>query len=228
MDPLGKRISFGGPTGPWVEIIGVVRDSTYEALGQTYRSVAYVPLSQNHETGVTLYARTSVPPDTLIAAVRQEIRALEPNLPVFEIRTMEQAIVNSLYAPRMGAWLLSVFGALALLLAVIGVYGVLSFSIARRTREMGVRIALGAAAGSVFGLVIREGMSLVGIGIAIGLAACWFAVRSLESLLYGVASRDLTTFGTVALLLCLVALAACVIPARRAMRVNPITALRAD
>jgi predicted permease len=228
IDPLSKRVKFGGPQNPWVEIVGVVRDSTYEELGQTYRAVAYLPLSQNHETGVTMYVRTSVPPETLMAAVRKEIRDLEPNLPLFEMRTMQQAIVNSLYPQRMGAWLLSAFGGLALLLAVVGVYGVLSFSIARRTREMGIRVALGAAATRVFGLVIREGMRLVCLGIAIGLGAGWFAVRLFQGLLYGVAPRDLATFGVVTALLALVALAACVIPARRAMKVDPIVALRTD
>jgi predicted permease len=228
VDPVGKRISTRGLNHPWQEIIGVVEDSKYEALGAVTRPVVYLPLSQNHETGMTLYVRASVPPATLIAAVRRELQAIEPNLPIPSVQTMEQSIGTSLYAPRMGAWLLTVFGGLALLLATIGVYGVLSYSTARRTREMGIRVALGAEAGNVFGLVVREGMGLVAIGIAAGLGIGWFAARSLASFLYGIQPTDVATFSAVSGILALVALAACLIPARRAMKVSPIVALRYD
>jgi len=228
VDPLGKRVSLSGPQGHWLEIVGTVRDSTYSALGETVRPVAYLPLSQNHETGVTLYVRATVPPGTLAAAVRREIQALEPNLPVPNIQTMEQTIGTSLYAPRMGAWLLTVFGGLALLLATIGVYGVLAYSTARRTREMGIRIALGAEARSVFGLIVREGMALVAMGIVAGIGIGWFTVRSLSGFLYGIEPTDAATFTVVTGVLAVVALAACLIPARRAMKVNPIVALRCD
>jgi len=221
-------VSLSGPQGHWLEIVGTVRDSTYSALGETVRPVAYLPLSQNHETGVTLYVRATVPPGTLAAAVRREIQALEPNLPVPNIQTMEQTIGTSLYAPRMGAWLLTVFGGLALLLATIGVYGVLAYSTARRTREMGIRIALGAEARSVFGLIVREGMALVAMGIVAGIGIGWFTVRSLSGFLYGIEPTDAATFTVVTGVLAVVALAACLIPARRAMKVNPIVALRCD
>ena len=188
--------------------------------------VIYLPLAQNHETGVTLYVRASVPPASLAASLRREIQALEPNLPVPNIRTMTETIGTSLYAARMGAWLLGVFGGLALLLAVIGVYGVLSFAISRRTREMGIRIALGADTHRVFLLVVRDGMLLVGVGILIGLAGGLAAARAIASSLTGVSSTDLPTFAVTIGLLTTVALIACSIPARRAIRVNPITALR--
>ena len=148
--------------------------------------VAYLPLAQNHETGMTLYVRASVPPESLAAARAPRDQALEPNLPVPAVQTMPETIGTSLYAARMGAWLLGAFGALALLLAVIGIYGVLSFSISRRTREMGIRLALGADSRRVFLLVVRDGMLLVGIGIVIGLGGGLAGARSLSTFLYGV------------------------------------------
>jgi macrolide transport system ATP-binding/permease protein len=226
--PVGKRVSFDGSTGPWREIVGVVSDSKYGALSEDAVSVAYLPLSQNHETGMTLYARTSVPPETLVAAVRREIQSLEPNLPVPNLRTVTDAIGTSLYGPRMGAWLLSAFGAVGVLLATVGIYGVLSFSTARRTHEIGIRLALGATTHDVFALVVRDGMLLVVVGIAIGIASGLLAARSLATLLYGVTPSDVPTFIITTILLIGVALAACAIPARRAMRVQPISALRQE
>ena len=227
-DPLGKRISVAGPMGPWLEIVGVVRDFKYGSLAEESVPVAYMPLAQQHETGMQLYVRSSVPPATLAASVRREIQALEPNLPVPNIRTMSETIGVSLYTARMGAGLLTVFGGLALLLAVIGIYGVLSFSISRRTREMGIRLALGADRQRVFLLVVRDGMMLVAIGIAIGMGAGLAAGRALASSLHGVSSTDLPTFGVTTATLSIVAAIACALPARRAIRVNPIAALRQD
>jgi predicted permease len=223
---IGSRVSTDGPNGPWREIVGIVRDSKYGTLSEGAVPVAYLPLTQNHETGVTLYVRASVPPATLAGSLRREIQALEPNLPVPNIRTMAETIGTSLYAARMGAWLLGVFGGLALLLAVIGVYGVLSFSISRRTREMGIRLALGADTHRVFLLVVRDGMSLVAIGILIGLGAGLAAARAIAGSLSGVSATDLPTFTLTVGTLTIVASIACAIPARRAIRVNPITALR--
>ena len=226
--PLGARVSFRGREGPWREIVGVVRDSKYAGMAEGTLPVAYMPVSQHHETGMTLYVRASVPPASLVGTLRREIQALEPNLPVPNIRPVTEAISTSLYAPRMGAILLGVFGGLALLLAAVGIYGVLAFSISRRTREMGIRLALGAEARSVFLMVVRDGMVLVGIGIALGLTGGLLGARSLGSLLYGVAPSDAPTLTAMVVVLTAVALAACIIPARRAMRVNPIAALRYD
>jgi predicted permease len=225
-NPLGRRVSFDGPKGPWREIVGVVRNSKYAALGEGPLAVAYIPLAQNLQSGMTLYVRTSIPPASLIGSLRREIQALEPNLPVPDVRTMTDTIAASLYAARMGAWLLAVFGGLALLLAAVGIYGVLAFSISRRTREMGIRLALGAETRNVFGLVVRDGMLLVGAGIVLGLAGGVAGARSLGSFLYVVPTSDLPTFAVMTGILTAVALAACVIPARRAMRVDPMTALR--
>ena len=175
---------------------------------------------------MTLYVRASVPPASLAAGIRREIQALEPNLPVPDIQTMTETIGTSLYAARMGAWLLGVFGGLALLLAAVGIYGVLSFSISRRTREMGIRMALGADATGVFLLVLRDGMWLVGMGIVLGAAGGIAAGRSVASLLYGIHATDPITFGAPIVILSAVALVACALPARRALRIDPITALR--
>jgi macrolide transport system ATP-binding/permease protein len=226
--PIGSRISIDGPGGPWREVVGVVRDSKYGTLSEGAVPVVYLPLSQNHETGVTLYVRASVPPASLAASLRREIQSLEPNLPVPNIRTMTEIVGTSLYAARMGARLLSVFGGLALLLAVIGIYGVLSFSISRRTREMGIRLALGADTHRVFLLVVRDGMALVAIGILIGLGGGLAAARAIASSLRGVSATDLPTFALTIALLSAVALVACALPARRAIRVDPITALRQE
>jgi len=225
---LGKRVSFTGPRGPWWEIVGVARDSTYARLGESPLAAAYLPVTQNHENGMTLYVRASVPPATLVASIRREIQAFDRNLPVPTIQTMDETIGASLYPARMGAWLMAVFGGLALALAAIGVYGVLSFSIARRTREMGIRLALGADANRLFTLVLREGMRLVLVGVAAGAAAALAASRSVESFLYGVSARDVPTFATAIAVLMAVALVACAIPARRAVHADPIAPLRSE
>jgi predicted permease len=226
--PLGNRVSFRGRQGPWREIVGVARDSKYAALGEAALPVVYMPVAQNHETGMTLYVRTSVPPASLIGSLRREIQAIEPNLPVPNIQPMTDTIGTSLYAARMGALLLAVFGGLALLLAAIGIYGVLSFAISRRTREMGIRLALGAEARNVFLLVVRDGMLLVGVGIVIGLSGGLAGARSLASFLYGVPTSDVPTFAAATIILMAVALGACVIPARRATQVDPMIALRCE
>jgi macrolide transport system ATP-binding/permease protein len=222
---LGQRVQLDGQ-GPWREIVGVVRDNKDRSLGGIPLPTAYVPLAQNHETGMTLYVRTSVSPASFVASIRRVIQQLEPNLPVPNIQTMTGAIGTSLYAARLGAWLLGAFGGLALVLAAIGIYGVLSFSVSRRTREMGIRLALGAEARDVFLLVVRDGMLLVGAGIIVGLAGALASGRALASFLYGVSTTDVPTFAGVTVILTSVALVACVIPAFRAMRVNPIAALR--
>jgi predicted lysophospholipase L1 biosynthesis ABC-type transport system permease subunit len=227
-NPIGARISVDGPTGPWREIVGIVRDTKYGTLAEEGVPVAYMPLAQNHETGMMLYVRSSVAPSSLIAVLRREIQALEPNLPVPAIRTMSETVGVSLYAARMGAWLLAAFGGLALLLAVIGIYGVLSFTISRRTREMGIRVALGADTRQVFLLVVRDGMLLVGIGILLGLGGGLAGSRSLTSFLHGISTTDVPTFVATVIILSAVAFVACAIPAKRAIRVSPIVALRQE
>jgi predicted permease len=228
VEPIGQRISVDGPGGPWRQIVGVVRDSAYGSIADGGVPVVYLPLAQNHETGMILYVRASVPPATLAAAVRREIQQLEPNLPVPNVAAMKESVGTSLYAARMGAGLLSALGGLALLLAVVGIYGVLSFSIARRTREMGIRLALGAGTRRVFLLVVRDGMGLVLIGAAVGLAVATLGARSLEAFLYGISPTDGPSFVGAVAVLAAVAFIACAIPARRAIRVDPVTTLRQE
>ncbi|HXT70360.1 MAG TPA: ABC transporter permease [Vicinamibacterales bacterium] len=223
---LNRRISFRGDAGPWHTIVGVVSNSKYASLAEPFAPIAYVPLAQNHETGVTLHVRARVAPDAVIPAVRNEIRSIEPNLPVPDVRTMDDTIGASLYAARMGAWSIGVLGGLALLLAAIGVYGVLAFSVARRTRELGIRVALGADRGTLMRLVLREGLILAAIGITIGLAGAVYVVKPLARFLYGVQSHDVATFIAAPAVLLLIAAVACLLPARKAMRVQPTIALR--
>jgi predicted permease len=225
-NPLGRRLSFGGAEGPWREIVGVVRTSKYFSLVEPPTPVAYLPLQQNHETGMTLHVRTSVDPASVAGAIRNETQALEKNLPLGNPETMSVRVANSLYAARMGAILLAVFGGLALLLASIGLYGVMSFAVSRRTRELGIRVALGARPGDVFRLVLKQGMALVIAGLVLGLAIAAMVTRLLVSFLYGVSAMDTLTFAAIPVLLTLVALLACYLPARRATKVEPLVALR--
>src|SRR5215212_10448748 len=225
-DALGKRLSFNGPQGPWREIVGVVRTSKYFSLGEAPAPVVYLPLQQNHETGMVLHVRATVDPSTIGAAIRNETQALEKNLPLVNPERMSDRVANSLYAARMGAILLAVFGGLALLLASIGLYGVMSFAVSRRTREMGIRVALGARPGDVFRLVLRQGMTLVVAGLVLGLIVAAVVTRLLASFLYGVSTTDAFTFTAIPVLLTLVALLACYLPARKATKVEPLVALR--
>ncbi|MDQ3652169.1 MAG: ABC transporter permease [Acidobacteriota bacterium] len=225
-EPVGKRVSLRGTRGPWLEIVGVARDSKYVTLGEGPTPFAYLPLTQNHETGMVLHVRAASNPLNVAAAVRGEIQSLEKNLPVTNFRPVTELIGASLYAARMGAVLVGVFGLLALALAGVGLYGVMSFTVARRTREIGIRMALGAATGDVMKLVLRDGMTLVAIGGALGLAAAAATTRLLASFLYGISTSDAMTFAGIAVILTAVALLACYIPARRATKVDPMIALR--
>jgi putative ABC transport system permease protein len=232
-DVIGKRFAdgfsrTGNRQGDWIEIVGVARDSKYASLNEPPAPVIYLPIAQRHETGVVLYVRATGDLSAIAAQMRREIQGIEPNLPVTDTQTMAETIATSLYAPRMGALLLSVFGGLALVLAALGIYGVLAFSIARRTREIGIRVALGATRRSVVGLVLREGLSLVAIGLGLGLAAGAFLAKTLDAFLFGIAPNDLVTFAAVPAVLLAVAWVACYVPARRAVRIDPLTALRME
>ncbi len=224
-EAVGKRFSFFDEDTD-IEIVGVARDSLQGGLNETPKPLIYLPLQQDYVPAVALCVRTTGDPAALVRTVRGEVQALNPNLPLVGVSTISEMIARVLWAPRMGAVLLTVFGSLALLLAAIGVYGVLSYSVSQRTNEIGIRMALGAQPRHVLRLVLKQGMMLVGMGIVIGLGGGFVATRLIAGLLYGVSALDPLTFLCTPLLLAFVALLAGYLPARRAARVDPLAALR--
>jgi putative ABC transport system permease protein len=222
---VGKRFHFFGET-QLREVVGVVRNTVVNNIGEEAQPLAYLPLTQDFAPAVTMQVRTSGRPESIIAAVRGQVQSLDTNLALTNLNTIEELIDQGLWAPRVGAALLAVFGALALLLAIIGVYGVLSYSVSQQTREIGIRMAMGARTGSVLSLVIGQGMRLALVGLMLGLLIAFATMRVLSSLLFGVSAHDPVTFAGVSLILATAAILGCYIPARRAARVNPITALR--
>jgi predicted permease len=222
---VGKRFHFfGDPT--LREIVGVVRNTVVNNIGEEPQPLAYLPLTQNYSPAAVLQVRTSGRPEALISTVRAQVQSLDNNLALTNVQTIEEVIGQALWAPRMGAAMLAVFGALALILAVIGVYGVLSYSVNQQTREIGIRIAMGAQTDGVLRLVVGQGMRLAAAGLVLGLLVAFAAMRLLGSLLFGVSAHDPLTFAGVSLVLALAAVLACYIPARRATKVDPIIALR--
>jgi putative ABC transport system permease protein len=226
--PLGKRFRLfdASQKAPLAEIVGVVRDVSLHQLNEETQPEAYYSQAQGPARTVSLVVRTDAEPLALAAAVRREAQALDNAAPVFGVSTAEQTLGKTVAQPRFNLILLGLFAVVALLLATVGIYGVLANAVRQRTHEMGVRLALGARPGAVFRLVIRQGMGLAVIGIGIGLGGAFALTRYLESLLYEVKPTDPLTFGGVSLLLLGVALLACWIPARRATKVDPMAALR--
>ena len=225
-DPLGARVSLNGAQGPWLEVVGLARDGKYITLGEAPAPFLYQPLAQRHESGMTLLVRTNGDPASYVSAVRGAVQSIERNLPLANARTMPELLRTSLFPARMGAVLLGVFGLLALLLASVGLYGVMSYSVSRRTREIGIRMALGAQRSDVLRLVLRESMTLVAAGMLLGLIAAFATTRLLAGFLYGVSPTDPAAFTGIALLLAVVALVASLVPARRAAKVDPMVAFR--
>jgi predicted permease len=225
-DAVGKRLRFGGPDAPFSEIVGVARTASYRNLREQPLPFIYIPLGQEYQPGMTLMVRTAGDPTALVGPLRNEMRALNKDVPVFSVQTMAERIGGQLAADRMIAVLLSVFGGSALLLAAIGIYGVMGYSVAQRTREIGIRIALGAEREDILKLIVGQGMVLVAIGAALGLALAIAATRLLKSLLFGISATDPLTYTVVLVVLIAVALLACYLPARRATKVDPLVALR--
>jgi predicted permease len=218
-DAVGRRLNRG-------EVIGVVRDSKEKGLTAESSPTVYKPLLQNYMPDLTLHVRAATDALTMLAAVRREVQALDSTLPVYNLGTLAQQRDGSLYTERLAAALLTLFGLLALLLAGVGIYGVLSYAVTERTREMGIRLALGARPRDLLRLVVGQGMVLTLIGLVIGVGAAFALTRLIENLLFGVSATDPLTFVVIPLLLAGVALLACWMPARRATRVDPLTALR--
>jgi putative ABC transport system permease protein len=224
-DPLGKR--FAIVTEPdLLQVVGVVGTTVINQIGEEPQPIAYLPMRQQYSPFGTLVVRTNGNPEPLIGAVRTQVQPIDKNLAFTNGQTVQQILGQGLWAARMGAALLGLFGALALILASIGIYGVLAYSVAQRTSEIGLRMALGAQPRQVLGLVLRQGMLLAVIGAAVGIVVALPVARLAGSLLYGVSATDPLTYAAITLLLMCVALAACYLPAHRATRVDPLIALR--
>ncbi len=227
-DPVGRRIHFRGPTGPTVEVVGVVGNVKQQSLGEDDTPSLFRPLSQSYSASASLVVQTEGDPAAAADPVRRAIRDLNPNIPLFNLKTINQHMSYTLWHTRLGAALATLFGFLALALATVGLYGVISYGVARRTREIGIRMALGARRRDVITSVLRGGLSLVAIGGGLGLAASLGLSRLLASILFGVSGIDYAALGGVFLILSLVSLLACYLPARKASKLDPIATLRAD
>ena len=226
VDAINRRISFAGAEGPFVRIVGVARDGKYFNIAEEPRSFVWRPLSQVYSSNAMIVVRTEGKPESMIAGVRREVQALDPTLPVFDVTTLTDHMRLALFPSRVAAAVLGVFGIVALLLSAIGIYGITSYAVAQRTREIGIRMALGAQLGDVLKLVLSHGVKLTLIGVTIGLVGAYLVTRAITGVLYGVSATDPLTFGLVSLILITVALLACYVPARRATKVNPLVALR--
>jgi len=225
-DPMGARIRTGGPDEPWRTIIGIAGDVYQYGLDSQKTMQIYVPYAQNRVFDLTLLVRADVDPISLVSAVRSAVLAVDKDQPVSEIATMEEVLADSVAGKRFSTVLLFIFGAGALMLAAIGIYGVIAYSVSQRTSEFGIRLALGAQKRDVLGMVLRQGLGLVLGGIALGLIGAVALTRLVASLLFGVSATDLLTFSAVPIILGAVALLASYIPAWRATRVDPMNALR--
>jgi putative ABC transport system permease protein len=224
-NPIGARLRFFGENTT-VEIVGVVKDSTYISLAERPSLMVYLCLRQYYAPAVTLWVRTTGQPEAMLSAVRREVQSLDRDVLLSDLQSAMQVSYESLWEPRLGAVLFTAFGALAGLLTVIGLYGVISYSVGQRTRELGIRMALGAQPGAVLRQVLAEGMILVFWGLVLGLVAAVTIAGVLNSLLFGVGARDPLTLGVVMAVLLATALAACAAPALRATRIDPMVALR--
>lgn len=224
--PIGQRIDFsGGEKEAWA-VIGVVADVKNDDIEEQADPTVYLPYSQSAWLTMNLVIRGSQDPTQLASAVRAEVRAMDPNLPVYNIKTMDQMIYERASPKRLMTYVLGVFALIALSLSAVGIYGVMSYAVTQRTQEIGIRMALGAQARDVLKLVVRNGMSLALIGVAIGLAGAFALTRLLANLLFHVTPTDTATFAGISICLIVVALLACYVPARRATKVDPLVALR--
>jgi putative ABC transport system permease protein len=229
-DPIGKRVAFGGTDMVGFEVVGVVADTRMRGLTNEAPAMMYLA----YEGGISilrtmsLVVRGSADDATTLATVKDVLREMDPALPVYDVRPVPELISESIAQPRLNTSLLTVFAAIALLLAGIGIYGVVSYAVAQRAQEIGVRMALGAKTSDVFGLVLREGALLAIGGAAVGIGAAYALTPLVRRWIYGVGAIDPATLGATVAALVAVALAACYVPALRAMRVDPVSAMRAE
>ena len=228
-DPIGKRITFGDPQSPeatWWTIVGIVGDVRQSSLATEPYPQIFRVYKQAPQRGMTVAVRTAGEATSMVNTVRQQVWALDRQQPLHNVRTLEQVLAESIARPRFNTLLITILAGVALVLAAVGIYGVISYSVTQRTHEIGVRMALGASSGSVLRLVIGHGMLLAGIGLAVGVVGAFAVTRIMGSLLYGVTATDPLTYIVLVAMLGVIALIASYIPARRAMRVDPVIALR--
>jgi putative ABC transport system permease protein len=228
-DPLGKHLRSGGndPRNPLIEVIGVVRRVKMDGINEESNRVqSYYPFRQVTFGGVSVVVKTSNDPMSLVSAARQQVLSVDPDQPIYNVNTMQQLRADSIEQEKLNLMLLSIFAAVALILAAVGIYGVMAYSVTQRLHEIGIRMALGAQQSDVLGMVIKHGMKLTLGGLIIGLVGAWLTTRLMSSLLFGVSATDTMTFIAVPLVLAGVALVACAVPARRATKVDPMIALR--
>ena len=225
-DPVGRRFKHRMNPNSYT-VVGVARDAKYGSIGSATQPHLYYPAMQNYTPGMTLAVRTSVDPQSVLPEVRQVLRQWDATMPLPTARTMTEVLRGNLWTARLGAMLLAVFGLLAVTLTTVGVYGVMAYSVTQRTHEIGIRMALGAAHADVLRMVLRHGLKLTLLGVAVGLTAAFGATRLIASLLF-VSPTDALTFATISALLALVAMVASLLPARRAARVDPLVALRQE
>ncbi len=228
---IGHRVKPGmGPNGPWFTVVGVVDDVKNAGLDRPAGTELYVPYKQGQSYGNSdmhiVMKSQSGNPGSLAGEVREQLNELDPALPLADVRLMDDVLERAQSRPRFLTLLLSLFSITALAIATVGIYGVVSYSVARRTKEFGLRMVLGAQTGDVLGMVMKQGAGMVVIGLIAGLVTAFLLTRLMASLLFGVAPTDALTFASVTVVLALVALAACYIPARRATEVDPMQTLR--
>ena len=227
-DPIGKRFVYGSPDpkNPWITIVGVVGDMRRTGFDRPVRPETFLPEAQNPDNALTIVARTATEPAGLAGALRNEVWSIDKDQSVYDIKTMHQTLSEMMSQRRFNMLLLGLFAAVALTLAAVGIYGVISYSVTQRSHEIGIRIALGAQSSDVLRMVVGQGMLLAGIGVSSGLIAAFALTQLMSSLLFGVRAADPVTFALISLLLIGVALVACLVPARRATRIDPMVALR--
>jgi predicted permease len=232
-DPIGKRFKYGGDAnggggGPWMTIIGVVGDMRRTGYDAPVRYETFLPYPERPTGRMTLVVRTSGEPLAMTSAVRAQLRALDPQQPVYQVSSMDQLLSGMIAQRRFSMALLGTFAALALVLGIIGVYGVTSYLVAQRTREVGLRLALGAQPKQVVLMVVRQGLATAAVGMAVGLIAAFATTRLMGTLLYGVSPTDVATLLGVTVTLAVATALANYLPARRAARVDPLVALRSE
>jgi predicted permease len=227
-NPIGRRLQYDLPDGPFLEVVGVAADGKYRQLTEAPRPYLYLPFAQRHQYRATVVVTYRGDLATAVASMRREVTAIDPAMPIFEVKTMDQFLERAMMAPRMSAMLAAPAGVLAALIAALGLYGVMAYSVSRRTREVGIRMAVGAAPLNIVRMVMRQGMGLAAIGLVAGIVLALLGTRFIAILLFGVTPTDPLVFFGVPLLLAAVAALACYIPARRAIKVDPLTALRAE